>query len=286
MDQGQALIKMRLGDQEIYEEVLQEMLPALYRLAYGITQDSMEAQDAVQDALVSMVRRLGDFQERSSLATWLYRITVNASLDKLRSRRRRGETIPIEEFLPLFTEEGRYAQEVVDWSEAPLERLLSSEAAERIRQAIASLPEEQRVVLVMKDVEDFSLSEISRTLELSLPAVKSRLHRARLALRGVLASYFKERRGSAVTSPKKIKKHKHTCQELVELLCDYLEGDLPQEEKEELDRHMRECPPCMAFLNTYNKTSQICKSLRPEDIPQEMIRRLEAFLQSNKSPTR
>lgn len=278
MDQEQALIKMRLGHKEIDEQVVGEMLPTLYRLAYGITQDPMEAQDAVQDALVSMVRKLEDFQERSSLATWLYRITVNASLDKLRRRSRRGQTISIEEFLPLFTEEGRYAEEVVDWSDAPLERLLSSEAAERIRQAIGSLPEEQRVVLVMKDMEDFSLSEIAHTLELSLPAVKSRLHRARLALRGVLASYFKERQGSGVTERKKPGKHKHTCQELVELLCDYLEGDLPQEEKEELDRHMRECPPCMAFLKTYRKTSQICRSLRPEDIPQEMRERLEAFL--------
>lgn len=283
MDQKQASVKTRLADPGTYEQAVGEMLPGLYRLAYGITQDPMEAQDAVQDALLSMVRRLGDFQERSSLATWLYRITVNASLDRLRKRHRRGETIPIEEFLPLFTEEGRYAEEVVDWSDAPLERLLSSEAAERIRQAIASLPEEQRVVLVMKDMEDFSLSEIASTLELSLPAVKSRLHRARLALRGVLASYFKERQGSAVTVGKKTKKHKHTCQELVELLCDYLEGDLPQAEKEELDRHMRECPPCMAFLKTYEKTSQICKSLRPEDIPQEMRRRLEAFLRRGDS---
>lgn len=279
MDQKQALGRLRLGDPQVYEQVLGEMLPGLYRLAHGITQDPMEAQDAVQDALVSMVKRLEDFQERSSLSTWLYRITVNASMDKVRGRRRRGETIPIEEYLPLFTEEGRYAQEIVDWSDAPLERLLSSEAAERIRQAIASLPEEQRVVLVMKDMEDFPLAEIAQTLELSLPAVKSRLHRARLALRGVLASYFRERQGPPVRGQQKSKKHKHTCQQLVELLCDYLEGDLPEEEKKELDRHMRECAPCMAFLKTYKKTSQLCKSLRPEDIPREMRERLEAFLQ-------
>ncbi len=283
MDQTQALDKMRLGDQGVYEQVMEEMLPGLYRLAYGITQDAMEAQDAVQDALLSMVRRLEDFQERSSLSTWLYRITVNASLDRVRGRRRRGETIPIEEFLPAFTEEGRYAEEVVDWSQAPLDRLLSSEAQERIQQAIASLPEEQRVVLVMKDMEEFPLSEIARTLDLSVAAVKSRLHRARLALRGVLSSYFRERQGPVVRGKRRDKKHKHTCQQLVELLCDYLEGDLPQEEKEELDLHMRECEPCMAFLNTYRTTSQICKSLRPEDIPREMRERLEAFLKKASS---
>jgi RNA polymerase sigma-70 factor (ECF subfamily) len=283
MDQGQVITKMRLGDSQVYKQVMEEMLPGLYRLAYGITQDPMEAQDAVQDALVSMIRRIGDFQERSSLATWLYRITVNASLDRVRGRRRRGETIPIEEFLPRFTEEGRYAEEVVDWSDAPLDRLLSSEAAERIQQAIASLPEEQRVVLVMKDMEELALSEIARALELSIPAVKSRLHRARLALRGVLASYFRERQGASVTQQNRRRRHKHTCQELVELLCDYLEGDLPQEDRNELDRHMRECPPCMAFLKTYRRTAQICKGLRPEDIPPEVRERLEKFLQRGPS---
>lgn len=277
MDQQEIVRQMRMGDPQAYEEIVEALIPRLYTLAYGITQDHMEAQDAVQDAMVAMVRRLGDFQERSSLATWLYRIAVNASLDRVRTRQRRGETIPIEEFLPRFTEEGRYAEEVVDWSNAPLERLLNSEAKKRIQQAIGSLPEEQRVVLILKDVEDFPLAEIGKMLDLSLPAVKSRLHRARLALRGVLASYFRERQSLKVSEEKK-RRHKHTCQAVVELLCDYLEGDLPDEEKQELDRHMMDCPPCLAFLNTYKRTAQVCKSLRPEDIPQDMRKRLERFL--------
>lgn len=285
MHKGEIVKQMRMGDAQAYEEVVGRYVPRLYALAYGIIRDPMEAQDAVQDALTAMVRRLGEFHERATLATWLYRITVNASLDRLRSRRKMGDTISLEEFLPRFTEDGRFTEEVVDWSNAPLERLLSSEAEKRIQQAIASLPEEQRVVLVLKDLEGLSLAEIGKTLDLSLPAVKSRLHRARLALRGVLASYFSDEQSSRPPRPKARRKHKHTCQALVELLCDYLEGDLPPEEKKELDRHMMDCPPCLAFLNTYRKTAQLCRSLRPQDIPEQVRTRLERYLQETSRPS-
>lgn len=279
MHKGEIVKQMRMGDAQAYEEVVGRFVPRLYALAYGIIQDPMEAQDAVQDALTTMVRRLGEFQEKAALDTWLYRITVNASLDRLRSRRKMGDTIPLEEFLPRFTEDSKFAEEVVDWSNAPLERLLSSEAKKRIQQAIASLPEDQRVVLVLKDLEGLSLAEIGKTLDLSLPAVKSRLHRARLALRGVLASYFSDEQSLRPPRAKARRKHKHTCQALVELLCDYLEEDLPHEEKEELDRHMMDCPPCLAFLNTYKKTAQLCRNLRPQDIPEQVRIRLERYLQ-------
>lgn len=279
MEQSPVNEGVRREDLFAYEKLIEDLAPSLYRVAYGITQDVMEAQDAVQDAMVSMISKLGDFQERSAISTWLYRITVNASLDRVRLRRRRGETIPIDEFLPKFTDEGRYVEEIVDWSEAPLDRLLSKEARDRIRTAIESLPEDQRVVLVMKDVEGLALAEIATALDLSLPAVKSRLHRARLALRGVLASYFREEGVQPMEKGRPSRMRKHTCKEIVELLCDYLEGELPSDEKEELDRHMEDCPPCLAFLRTYQKTSQICRALRPEDIPEELRQRLERFLQ-------
>lgn len=266
-----------------YEAILPELLPKLYRLAYGILQDPVEAQDAVQDAMVNLLARGESFGERSSIGTWLYRVTVNASLDRLRARRRKGETIPIEDFLPKFTDDGRYAEEIVDWSQQPLERLLSKEAKETLEKALGSLPEEQRVVILMKDMEELSLADISRALDLSIPAVKSRLHRARLAIRGVISSYFREWGERPSERPKAKRKHKQTCKEIVEILCDYLEGELPQEEKEELDRHVEDCPPCLAFLNTYRRTSQLCKALRPEDIPVELKMRLERFLKEKAS---
>lgn len=192
MEEEQLLDSLRRGEDEAYEELLEHYLPQVYRLAYGITQDPMDAQDVTQEVFLSVFKKVREFQGNSSLLTWIYRIAVNASLDKVRSRQRRKETVSLEEYLPSFTPDGRHAQEIVDWSEAPLDRLLNQEARYKIQEALQALHDEYRVVLVMKDVEGFSLKEICDILELSLPAVKSRLHRARLVLRGALSSYFQE----------------------------------------------------------------------------------------------
>ncbi len=190
--EAQLVEGLRKRDPDAYKVMVEQYLPQIYRLAYGITQDLMEAQDIAQEVLLTVFTKVEGFQEKSAIHTWIYRITVNASLDRVRARQRK-ETLPIEDFLPTFTPEGWHAQEIVDWSDAPLDQLLDEEARRKIREAIDALPEEMRVVLVMKDVEGLSLKEIGEILELSLPAVKSRLHRARLVLRGVLASYFQEK---------------------------------------------------------------------------------------------
>jgi RNA polymerase sigma-70 factor (ECF subfamily) len=193
MDDDTLLERLRSGDSHAYLEITERFAPQIYRLAYGITQDSMEAQDTTQDVLLTIFRRIEDFQGRSSIQTWIYRIAVNASLDRVRARQRRHETLSIEEYLPSFTADGMHAEEIVDWSELPLDHLLNHEAQQKLQESIDSLPEDLKVVLVMKDVEGFHLKEIVEILELSLPAVKSRLHRARLALRGMLSSYFQDK---------------------------------------------------------------------------------------------
>ena len=193
MDEQALLGGLRSGDSQAYEEVTERFAPQIYRLAYGITQDSMDAQDITQDVMLTIFRRVDEFEGRSSIQTWLYRIAVNASLDRVRSRQRRQETVSIDEYLPSFTPEGMHAEEIVDWSELPLDHLLMQESQQKLQESINSLPEDLKVVLVMKDVEGFHLKEICDILELSLPAVKSRLHRARLALRGMLSSYFREK---------------------------------------------------------------------------------------------
>jgi RNA polymerase sigma-70 factor (ECF subfamily) len=196
MIEEKALLKgLRSGDTQAYEEVTERFAPQIYRLAYGITQDAMDAQDITQDVMLTIFRRVDDFEGRSSIQTWLYRIAVNSSLDRVRSRQRRQETVSIDDYLPSFTSDGMHAEEIVDWSELPLDHLLMHEAHQRLQESIESLPEDLKVVLIMKDVEGFHLKEICDILELSLPAVKSRLHRARLVLRGMLSSYFKEKEG-------------------------------------------------------------------------------------------
>jgi RNA polymerase sigma-70 factor (ECF subfamily) len=189
-DNGQLLQKLQDRDPTAIREMVDDFAPQIYRLAFGILQDTMEAQDITQDVFISVLRRIDDFEGRASIPTWIYRITVNASLDRIRLRQRRKETISIEDFMPSFTADGKHAEEIADWSEAPLDHLLNREARDKIQEAIDSLPDELRIVLVMKDIEGFHLKEMCEILDLSLPAVKSRLHRARLVLRGILSTYF------------------------------------------------------------------------------------------------
>ncbi len=85
---------------------------------------------------------------------------------------------------------------------------------------------------------------------------------------------------------KKQRRHRHTCEGVVDLLCDYLEGDLPSDEEKDLGIHMEDCPPCVAFLNTYRKTSEVCRLLSPEDIPPELRERLEKFLKESQKKRR
>ena len=190
--------ELRKGEPEAFDQVVEDYSNQIFRLAYGITHDAMEAQDIIQDVLVTLFRKINEFQGKSSILTWLYRVTVNASLDRVRKRKRRSEILDLEEYLPKFKQDGHIAEDVVDWSQAPLDNLLNREAMEKIKEAIDSLPEEMRVVLIMKDVEGFQLKQICDVLELSLPAIKSRLHRARMALRGILASYFAEDLGEEI----------------------------------------------------------------------------------------
>jgi RNA polymerase sigma-70 factor (ECF subfamily) len=191
-DEPRLLRALRRGDPEAIREMVDSFAPQIYRLAHGITQDSMEAQDITQEVFIRVLRGIEDFREKSSIQTWIYRIAVNAGLDRVRARQRRRETLPIDSYLPSFTPDGMHVEEIIDWSEAPLDRLLSREARTKIQEAIDALPDDLRIVLAMKDVQGLHLKDICEILELSLPAVKSRLHRARLALRGVLSSYFEE----------------------------------------------------------------------------------------------
>lgn len=148
-----------------------------------------DAQDAVQEAFLSAYRALPSFQGDAQLGTWLHRITVNVCLMKLRSKRRRPET-PIDEFLPAFLEDGHQARSSTDWSPAALRGIERAETRAIVRDAIQRLPEQYRTVLVLRDIDGFSTEQAGEVLEMSTDAVKTRLHRARQALRGILDSHF------------------------------------------------------------------------------------------------
>jgi RNA polymerase sigma-70 factor (ECF subfamily) len=144
-----------------------------------------DSADAVQEAFVSAFQAMSDFEATSTLATWLHRIVVNACLMKLRSRSRR-RTVSIDDLLPAFDETGHHAQAVVPWSEQAYHRLFQAETQDQVRDCIDQLPDDYRTILLLRDIEELDTQETSQILGISVPAVKTRLHRARQALRTLL----------------------------------------------------------------------------------------------------
>jgi RNA polymerase sigma-70 factor (ECF subfamily) len=178
--------RLRGGDTTALEGLMERFAPRVYRLAYGITHNEADAEEVVQDVFLSLFRKIDGFEGRAALGTWIYRITVNAALIKRRGKRVELEVF-LEDHLPTFREdghrEGDRAWLLADWSESPEEELLSDETRRMVRRMIASLPDRYRVVLLLRDLEELSNEETAEILGDSVASVKSRLHRARMALR-------------------------------------------------------------------------------------------------------
>jgi RNA polymerase sigma-70 factor (ECF subfamily) len=173
------------------ETLFRDHAPRVYNLARRMLGNDADAEDVTQDVLLTVLRKLGTFRGDAAFPTWLHRVTVNAALAH---RRRRATRENHQEHDPLdrFQENGHVAEPVRRWSIEPGEVLQDRETQELIESAIRALPEMYRDVYVLADVESLPNAEIAEMLGLSLSAVKSRLHRARLMMRDALAPHFEE----------------------------------------------------------------------------------------------
>jgi RNA polymerase sigma-70 factor, ECF subfamily len=184
---GELLERVRAGDERAFEAVVRQHAPRMLTVARRFLPCDQDGEDAVQDALVSAYRSIGDFDGKSQLGTWLHRITVNACLMKLRSRSRRPES-SIDHLLPQFDDTGHRVACDPAWSDG-LERLAAKDLRRFVRACIDQLPESYRVVLLLRDIEELNTAETATRLGCSEANVKTRLHRARQALRTLLAPY-------------------------------------------------------------------------------------------------
>jgi RNA polymerase sigma-70 factor (ECF subfamily) len=150
-----------------------------------------DAEDVTQDVLLTVIRKLPTFRGESTLGTWLHRITVNAALGYRRKRAHRAEH-EIHDPLGDFGDDGHHRSAVRRWSETPETELVNRETQQLIEQAMDTLPELYRDVYVLADIEGLPNAEIADILGIHVPAVKSRLHRARLMMRNALAPHFEE----------------------------------------------------------------------------------------------
>jgi RNA polymerase sigma-70 factor (ECF subfamily) len=182
----------RGGDVASFEKLVKKYDRNVFRIANHITQNREDAEDVVQDAFLKAFTNLGQFQGQSKFYTWLVRIAVNEALMRLR-RRRPERMVSLDE--DINTGEDTIPREVADWSPNPEQLYNQSELREILQKTIQGLPPSFRTVFVLRDVEGLSTEETADALNLSIPAVKSRLLRARLQLRDRLTKYFKKQRG-------------------------------------------------------------------------------------------
>ncbi len=177
------------GDTRAFDELVRRYRDRVYRLSFKILRNEDDAAEALQDAFLSAYRGLKNFKSESTFSTWLYRITTNASLMKY--RKRRDNLVSLEQ--SQSPSEGAEAVQVPDWSTQPLDELLDAETRQVMEEGKALLDEDLRTVFTLRDEEGLSNAEVAEILDLSVAAVKSRLHRARLRLRDRLSRYFADR---------------------------------------------------------------------------------------------
>ena len=183
--------RARSGDASAFEELMQRYEEKVYRLAMGMIKNREDALDAVQDAFLSVFRKLDTFKGESSFSTWLYRIALNSVYMRLRSRSRHDKTQPLDNLEQVLDPDRlRDLMPHAGWSARADDELLRKELGRELREAVASLPDEYRAIFTLREVEDLSNQEIADVLGLTLAATKTRLHRARLFLRHRLAKYL------------------------------------------------------------------------------------------------
>ena len=191
VDRDAALLAaLRAETPEAPETLVDTYGDRVYRLTYRITGSKEDAEEATQDALWTAARKIGSFKGESQFGSWLYRIAANAAYQKLRARRAKTREIAIDDVLPAFDSDGLHFEPMDDWAPRVDDNAANGELREVLERAIGDLPPDYRTALVMHDVEGMPNPDIAETLGISLPAVKSRVHRSRLFVRKKLAEYL------------------------------------------------------------------------------------------------
>jgi RNA polymerase sigma-70 factor (ECF subfamily) len=183
------VLQIRAGDETAWELVVRQNVGRMLAVARRFLRHEEDRADAVQEAFLSALRGLDTFAGQSSLATWLHRILVNVCLMRLRSQAHKYSQ-PIDDLLPLFDETGHHVRPVRAWTESAHLMLAREETRSQVRSCIDRLPEPYRTVLLLRDIEEWDTETTASHLGISEGAVKTRLHRARQALRALLEPLF------------------------------------------------------------------------------------------------
>ncbi len=190
-EEAALLASLQAGDAAAFEHVVREYGGRMLAVTRRFLANEEDAQDAVQEAFLSAFKALDRFEGQSRLGTWLHRIAVNAALMKLRSRKSRPNEQSADDLLPQFKDDGHPTHPASGWRDEGLGALERKETRDIVRRSIENLPENYRIVLLLRDIEGKDTEETAELLGMTSNAVKTRLHRARMALRELLDPHFR-----------------------------------------------------------------------------------------------
>jgi RNA polymerase sigma-70 factor (ECF subfamily) len=189
-DEAALVERAQAGENQAFSELIQHYERKIFRLAKNITQNDEDAEDVLQETFLKAYEHLPGFQRQSKFYTWIVRIAVNEALMKLR-KRRGDKFVSLDE--PVDTGEEEVKREIAVWDGSPEEKYSQEELRSILNEAVDSLKPDFRTVFILRDIEELSTEETAEALGISIPAVKSRLLRARLALREKLTRQFKRK---------------------------------------------------------------------------------------------
>lgn len=181
------------NDEGAFELIVGRYMEKIYNLAYRITRDHYKSEEVLQEVYITLIKKLHTFRGESKFSSWLYRVTANASYMLLRAEKKYEHDLSLEDYVP-YDNKGTLMGRIhhKDWSSRPDIVIYIKEALQILEKAIDELPEVYRVVFYLRDIEGLSNEEVSQVLEISVPAAKSRIHRARLYIRDKVSDYFYE----------------------------------------------------------------------------------------------
>ena len=182
---------LQAGKVSSFEQLANLYQKKIYTLSFNLTRNATDSQDVTQEVLLTLFKKGHTFLGKSAFSSWVYRITLNASYMKLRTRKKEPN-LSIEDLLPSLNGAGFQQEKLQDWSENTEADFFNKETRGVIQKAVDLLPDKEKVVFLLRDVEGLSTEKVSEVLEITVPAIKSRLHRARLFLRKKLATYFED----------------------------------------------------------------------------------------------
>jgi RNA polymerase sigma-70 factor (ECF subfamily) len=260
------VVAARQGDTAALETLLVRYQPHLYRFGLRMCGNPEDAGDIAQESLISMARSLRDFRGDSSVSSWLYTIARRFCMKK----RRRSKHAPAQEYsLEAGTDAGH---EVADRAPDPEQTATNRELAAVLSRAIDALELPQREVLVLRDVEGLPAAEVAAVLGISVDAVKSRLHRARVAVRQELTPFLG---GVHPGSPRP-----STCPDVLTLFSRHLEGELDPGVCATMEAHLAECARCRGTCESLKRTLAICRQLPTPDVPAPVAASVKAAIRT------